>query len=290
MSRRHRWNRRQWIWTAAVATGAAAVLPRRSFASPGRVLGSPAVGPVHEAVDTKLKAFPLSQVRLRPGSFLDQLESNQSFIESLPNDRLLHTFRLTAGITSSAARWVDGNILAANCADILPADMCCRPARCCPRRRATTPSSKKEMCWSRSWRSANKTESGWLPQRVSNELLRPLKGREARVGALLYLSQNSGRSFWICTRFAETSRLYADDYHWRDGIGPLEARPKRVNIHWGGYPEDGSFGTHEFIGLCRLIGENHLLRAMWAAARRAKCATGLSTATCHREVRLPRNA
>ena len=47
---------------------------------------------------------------------------------------------------------------------------------------------------------------------------------------------------------------YADDYHWRDGIGPVEARPKRVNIHWGGYVEDGSFGTHEFIGLCRLIG------------------------------------
>lgn len=47
---------------------------------------------------------------------------------------------------------------------------------------------------------------------------------------------------------------YADDYHWRDGIGPLDQRPKRVNIHWGGYVEDGSFGTHEFIGLCRLIG------------------------------------
>jgi len=47
---------------------------------------------------------------------------------------------------------------------------------------------------------------------------------------------------------------YADDYHWRDGIGPAAERPKRVNIHWGGYIEDGSFGTHEFIGLCRLIG------------------------------------
>ena len=46
---------------------------------------------------------------------------------------------------------------------------------------------------------------------------------------------------------------YADDYHWRDGIGPVEGRPKRVNIHWGGYVEDGSFGTHEFIGLCRLL-------------------------------------
>jgi len=47
---------------------------------------------------------------------------------------------------------------------------------------------------------------------------------------------------------------FADDYHWRDGIGPVEARPKRVNIHWGGYVEDGSFGTHEFVRLCRLLG------------------------------------
>lgn len=45
---------------------------------------------------------------------------------------------------------------------------------------------------------------------------------------------------------------FADDYHWREGIGPK--RLKRVNINWGGYIEDNSFGTHEFIGLCRLIG------------------------------------
>ncbi len=47
---------------------------------------------------------------------------------------------------------------------------------------------------------------------------------------------------------------FADDYHWRDGIGPVEKRPKRVNIWWGFYTEDNSFGTHEFIRLCRLIG------------------------------------
>lgn len=47
---------------------------------------------------------------------------------------------------------------------------------------------------------------------------------------------------------------FADDYHWRDGIGPLNKRPKRVNIHWGDYVEDNSFGVHEFIGLCRKIG------------------------------------
>jgi alpha-N-arabinofuranosidase len=47
---------------------------------------------------------------------------------------------------------------------------------------------------------------------------------------------------------------FADDYHWRDGIGPAAKRPKRVNLHWGQYVEDNSFGIHEFIGLCRLIG------------------------------------
>ena len=47
---------------------------------------------------------------------------------------------------------------------------------------------------------------------------------------------------------------FADDYHWRDGIGPAAKRPKRVNIHWGNYTEDNSFGTHEFIEFCRLIG------------------------------------
>ncbi len=45
---------------------------------------------------------------------------------------------------------------------------------------------------------------------------------------------------------------YADDYHWREGIGPR--RPKRVNIHWGNYIEDNGFGTHEFVAFCRLIG------------------------------------
>lgn len=102
MGSANRWNRRQWISSAATTIGAAAVFPSRGWASFGRMLGNAAPGPVHEAVDTKLKAFPLSQVRLRPGIFLNQLESNQSFIESLPNDRLLHTFRLTAGIPSTA--------------------------------------------------------------------------------------------------------------------------------------------------------------------------------------------
>ena len=47
---------------------------------------------------------------------------------------------------------------------------------------------------------------------------------------------------------------FADDYHWRDGVGPVARRPKTVNISWGNNIEDNAFGTHEFIGLCRLIG------------------------------------
>lgn len=47
---------------------------------------------------------------------------------------------------------------------------------------------------------------------------------------------------------------FADEYHWRDGIGPRSQRPKMVNTNWGGVTEDNSFGTHEFLELCNLLG------------------------------------
>ncbi|NJO89374.1 MAG: alpha-N-arabinofuranosidase, partial [Chloroflexia bacterium] len=47
---------------------------------------------------------------------------------------------------------------------------------------------------------------------------------------------------------------FADTYHWKDGIGPKENRPSIVNVHWGGVTEDNSFGTHEFLNFCELIG------------------------------------
>ncbi|WP_295653376.1 alpha-L-arabinofuranosidase C-terminal domain-containing protein [uncultured Mucilaginibacter sp.] len=46
---------------------------------------------------------------------------------------------------------------------------------------------------------------------------------------------------------------FADEYHWRDGIGPRDQRPKMVNTNWGGVSEDNSFGTHEFLELCKLL-------------------------------------
>ena len=47
---------------------------------------------------------------------------------------------------------------------------------------------------------------------------------------------------------------FADEYHWKDGIGPKETRKRMVNTHWGGVVEDNSFGTHEFMELCRQLG------------------------------------
>lgn len=47
---------------------------------------------------------------------------------------------------------------------------------------------------------------------------------------------------------------FADEYHWMDGIGPRSQRPKMQNNNWGGTIEDNSFGTHEFLNLCELLG------------------------------------
>jgi alpha-N-arabinofuranosidase len=47
---------------------------------------------------------------------------------------------------------------------------------------------------------------------------------------------------------------FADTYHWKDGIGPKEQRPSIINSTWGGVTEDNSFGTHEFLDLCELVG------------------------------------
>lgn len=47
---------------------------------------------------------------------------------------------------------------------------------------------------------------------------------------------------------------FADTYHWKDGIGPQDKRPSIINTNWGGVTEDNSFGTHEFLDFCEMIG------------------------------------
>ncbi|NSW58461.1 MAG: alpha-N-arabinofuranosidase [Armatimonadetes bacterium] len=46
---------------------------------------------------------------------------------------------------------------------------------------------------------------------------------------------------------------FADAYDWRDGIGPRDQRPRRINVWWN-REEDNQFGTDEFIRFCRAIG------------------------------------
>lgn len=47
---------------------------------------------------------------------------------------------------------------------------------------------------------------------------------------------------------------FADEYHWRDGIGPRNKRPVGVNTNWGGVLENNAFGTHEFFELVEMLG------------------------------------
>ena len=46
---------------------------------------------------------------------------------------------------------------------------------------------------------------------------------------------------------------FADEYHWRDGIGPADKRPHRPNASWGGV-DTNAFGTHEFLTFAERIG------------------------------------
>jgi hypothetical protein len=56
----------------------------------------------YEAVEWKVKPFPLRQVRLLYGPLREAQERNRVFLYMMPNDRLLHSFRLTAGRNSTA--------------------------------------------------------------------------------------------------------------------------------------------------------------------------------------------
>ena len=46
---------------------------------------------------------------------------------------------------------------------------------------------------------------------------------------------------------------FVSGYHWTDGIGPKEQRPRRIELAWRG-EEPNRFGTDEFIEYCRVLG------------------------------------
>jgi len=52
---------------------------------------------------------------------------------------------------------------------------------------------------------------------------------------------------------------FADNYHWKDGIGPKNKRKAIENVSWGNVREDNSFGTNEFLNLCEMTGADPYL-------------------------------
>ncbi len=99
------WTRRKLLSNLTAAAGAS-LLPGRPRALPGLFSTSKAIEELplsgkREAVTGKFQPFPMTQVRLRPGPLQEAMEINRRYLHSLPNDRLLHMFRVTTAIPSS---------------------------------------------------------------------------------------------------------------------------------------------------------------------------------------------
>jgi len=81
---------------------------RRNFLAMTAAFAAPwskpaGAAPVAERISPAVEPFRLDQVRLRPGPFLEAAQINRRYMMSLDPDRLLHMFRTTAGLPSSAA-------------------------------------------------------------------------------------------------------------------------------------------------------------------------------------------
>ena len=98
-------SRREFVaTTAAVGAGAMLRVPAFALRNQSTGAGSPAASKAagHEVVVPQASPFPMKNVRLRPGAFSAAAEANRKYLKTLPPDRLLHTFRLTANLPSSA--------------------------------------------------------------------------------------------------------------------------------------------------------------------------------------------
>jgi DUF1680 family protein len=99
-------SRRNFVTTLA-ATAGATLLPKNLLATPRQ---DPVVNTIEtdgkpvtrEKVSWRVLPFPMKQVRLGQGPCKIAMEADRQYLHSLPPDRLLHSFRVNAGIASSA--------------------------------------------------------------------------------------------------------------------------------------------------------------------------------------------
>jgi DUF1680 family protein len=94
---------RRGFLSSVAAAGCAALIEPHAVAEPSaKVSESAAASAVTPKIAWKAQPFPLTQVRLLPSPWLNMMELNRSYLYSLPNDRLAHNFRVTAGLASEA--------------------------------------------------------------------------------------------------------------------------------------------------------------------------------------------
>ncbi|HEX5439142.1 MAG TPA: beta-L-arabinofuranosidase domain-containing protein, partial [Gemmatimonadaceae bacterium] len=93
-------SRREFMVGMAAATAGAALWPRTGVAALLPVHPGPA-GAMADA-GARVHPFDVRQVRLGPSAFRDAMEVNRRYLMALEPGRLLHMFRVTAGLPSSA--------------------------------------------------------------------------------------------------------------------------------------------------------------------------------------------
>ena len=71
---------------------------------------------------------------------------------------------------------------------------------------------------------------------------------------------------------------FVSNYHWADGIGPKDARPRRPELAWGG-EESNRFGTDEFLAYCAELGTEPYICLNMGTGRWRRPWPGWSTAT-----------
>ena len=101
----NRVSRRRFVQSATVLASAGVLAGRgwRALAQDPVVDAARAANHAgFEAVEWKVRSFPLNQVRLLYGPLREAQERDRVFLYMMPNDRLLHSFRLTAGLSSTA--------------------------------------------------------------------------------------------------------------------------------------------------------------------------------------------
>lgn len=81
---------------------------------------------------------------------------------------------------------------------------------------------------------------------------------------------------------------FADEYHWRDGIGPIAERPMTLNPNWGGVTESNHFGTHEFFDFLEQIGSEAFISVNVATGSPREAAEWLEYMTTPQPTRLGR--